>query len=72
VCFECSEFPCSKVEENAEMIEKANEYREFCKTSGFVDRLRSKPSCFTLGGQAGATWRASNNCGRIYQPTIVE
>jgi len=31
VCFECSEFPCSKVEKNAEMIERAKEYRELGK-----------------------------------------
>jgi len=31
VCFECSEFPCSKVEGNTGMIERAKEYKELGK-----------------------------------------
>ena len=28
ICFECSEFPCSKVKGNARMMERAKEYKE--------------------------------------------
>lgn len=28
LCFECSEFPCSKIEGNTKMIERAKEYKE--------------------------------------------
>ena len=31
VCFECSEFPCSKVEGNTGMIDRAKEYKELGK-----------------------------------------
>jgi len=40
LCFECSEFPCSKIEGNAKMIERSKEYKELGKEEWLRQQIK--------------------------------